>query len=126
MVDGSTEITDFELTQSNRTTVETFLDDVMIGSRPEDLGRYVDPMRYAEHGPDLDLAGKSVAMRYDRVHRILAEGNFVLSVCEGAARDVHAALYDLFRLANGRIVEHWDTVEGIPPRIEWKNDNGKF
>jgi hypothetical protein len=23
-------------------------------------------------------------------------------------------------------VEHWDTIETIPPRDQWKNDNGKF
>ena len=23
-------------------------------------------------------------------------------------------------------VEHWDTVEKVAPRAEWKNDNGKF
>ncbi len=32
----------------------------------------------------------------------------------------------LFRVAEGKLVEHWDTIEAIPPRSAWKNDNGKF
>jgi hypothetical protein len=24
------------------------------------------------------------------------------------------------------IAEHWDTLEAIPPRDQWKNSNGKF
>jgi hypothetical protein len=28
--------------------------------------------------------------------------------------------------AVGQIAEHWDTIETIPPRSEWKNANGKF
>jgi predicted SnoaL-like aldol condensation-catalyzing enzyme len=27
---------------------------------------------------------------------------------------------------NGKIAEHWDTIETIPPRDQWKNGNGKF
>jgi predicted SnoaL-like aldol condensation-catalyzing enzyme len=27
---------------------------------------------------------------------------------------------------NGKIAEHWDTIEEIPAREQWKNDNGKF
>jgi predicted SnoaL-like aldol condensation-catalyzing enzyme len=34
--------------------------------------------------------------------------------------------YDLYRIQNGKIAEHWDTLETIPPRGEWKNSNGKF
>lgn len=34
--------------------------------------------------------------------------------------------YDLFRFENGKVVEHWDIIETIPPRSEWKNDNRKF
>jgi predicted SnoaL-like aldol condensation-catalyzing enzyme len=36
------------------------------------------------------------------------------------------SFYDLFRVASGKIAEHWDTIETIPPKSEWKNSNGKF
>jgi hypothetical protein len=32
--------------------------------------------------------------------------------------------YDLFRVTNGKIAEHWDIIEGIPEK-KWKNANGK-
>ena len=36
------------------------------------------------------------------------------------------AVFDLFRVEDDRIVEHWDTVEKVPPRDQWQNENGKF
>ena len=65
-------------------------------------------------------------IRYEQQHRILAEGNFVLSVCEGFRSGVHTSFYDLFRIERGFIEEHWDTTETVPPPSKWKNDNGKF
>ena len=50
----------------------------------------------------------------------------VLCVSEGAFGGDHSAFYELFRVAKGMLVEHWDTIEKIAPRSEWKNDNGKF
>ena len=29
-------------------------------------------------------------------------------------------------MENGKIVEHWDTIEEIPAKENWKNANGKF
>ena len=52
--------------------------------------------------------------------------NFVLVVSEGSFGDAPTAYYDLFRVEEGRIAEHWDVIETIPPREAWKNDNGKF
>ena len=73
-----------------------------------------------------ELASTDRVRRYAKVHRLLAEGNFVLCVCEGFLDDVHSSFYDLFRIADGKIAEHRDTTEAVPPRSEWKNDNGKF
>ena len=49
-----------------------------------------------------------------------------LVVAEATFGDVPAGIYDLFRIENGKIAEHWDTLQAIPPRDEWKNNNGKF
>ncbi|ABZ76731.1 conserved hypothetical protein [Shewanella halifaxensis HAW-EB4] len=65
-------------------------------------------------------------MKYDTNHKVLGEGNFVVSISEGVFANEHVAFYDLFRLDNGKIVEHWDTIETIPAQSEWKHTNGKF
>ena len=64
--------------------------------------------------------------RDESVHKILGEGNFVLLVAEATFGGVPTGIYDLFRIEKGRIAEHWDTLEAIPPRDQWKNSNGKF
>jgi predicted SnoaL-like aldol condensation-catalyzing enzyme len=139
MVDGATLVTDLDETESNRETVQSFVDEVLIRNQLDKLEHYIDGENYSEHNPrigDVLLALRSAlsahtpdnekTIRYDRNHRLLAEGNFVLSVSEGFFNGIHSSFYDLFRVANGTIVEHWDTTEAIPPRAEWKNDNGKF
>jgi len=65
-------------------------------------------------------------IHYEKNHRLLAEGNFVLSVSEGVKAGHHTSFFDLFRIEEMKIVEHWDTTETVVPRSEWKNDNGKF
>ena len=54
-------------------------------------------------------------IKYKRMHRLLAEGNFLLCISEGFRNGVHSSFYDLFCVADGKLVEHWDTTEAIPP-----------
>ena len=136
MVDGPTGAVDLELTQSNRALVRSFIETVLINKKFDRLSEFIDEGAYAEHNPQLAdslsvfrsaLEGEGdQSIDYQRIHRVLAEGSFVLCVSEGNNGGVHSSFYDLFRLANGKIVEHWDTTEKIAPRSEWKNDNGKF
>ena len=126
MVNGPADVADVALTEANRKVVGSFVRDILINRAAEFFSQYVEKEHYTEHNPELDVADKAVAMKYDRTHRVLAEGNFVLAVSEGASGGVHTAFYDLFRVAESKLVEHWDTTEAIPPRSEWKNNNGKF
>lgn len=139
MVGGPTEASDLDRTMHNREIVRSFVDDVLINGQLSKLEFYIDAECYTEHNPRMgdDLSAlrsalfesaihQGTTIKYDSMHRILAEGNFVLTVSEGSVNGVHSSFFDLFRVADGKLVEHWDTTESVPPRSEWKNDNGKF
>ncbi len=138
MTDGPTEVRDLRMTEANRAVVRSFVDDILVNGRMEKFAGYFDGDRYIQHNPKVPdgvsgmssalkgLAEKGIKLKYDRIHRVLSEGNFVLAVSEGSFAGKPTSFYDLFRLENGKIAEHWDTLETIPPRDQWKNDNGKF
>jgi predicted SnoaL-like aldol condensation-catalyzing enzyme len=135
MIDGPTEAIDPEKTEENRGFIRSFVEDVLMGGQLDRLSRYIDSEDYTEHSPQRAdglpalrdaLADQDKPRTYDKIHRLLAEGSFVLCVSEGSIAGVHSSLYDLFRVADGKIVEHWDTIETVPLRSEWKNNNGKF
>lgn len=138
MVDGSVDVRDLDKTEDNRALVKAFVESVLIDGQVQELPSFVSE-KYTEHSPAL-VDGRAALLRaltaqgddgvpvirYGKQHRILAEGNFVLSVCEGFRSGVHTSFYDLFRIEGGFIEEHWDTTETVPPPSKWKNDNGKF
>ena len=72
------------------------------------------------------LADQGIAMIYDETHMILAQGNFVLAVSEGTFGGAPTSYYDLWRVENGKIAEHWDVMETIADQSTWANENGKF
>ncbi|WP_424832965.1 nuclear transport factor 2 family protein [Ruegeria sp.] len=135
MVDGATEVADRNLTEQNRAFVKDFVQTVLIQGDLDHIGTAINGDSFVEHSPGLSddlidlrrhLTNDRLALDYQHLHRVLAEGNFVLTVCEGQLGGRHTAFYDLFRVERGKIVEHWDTVETIAPQAEWKNTNGKF
>lgn len=137
MVDGETNVMDYKKTESNRMAIQSFVHDVLIQGNFEKLDDYINQEHYVEHSPRfgddlLELSSalsksfKDGSIKYKKNHHLLAEGNFVLSVSDGYINKNLSSFYDLYRLQDGKIIEHWDTTEVIPPRSEWKNNNGKF
>ena len=138
MIDGPTKVADLDKTDANKTLVRSFVDDILVNGRMEKLADYFCGDAYVQHNPQIAdglsglgaalqaLAKQGITMKYDRVHRVLGSGNLVLVASEGSFGSKPVAFYDLFRVAEGKIAEHWDTIETIPPRSEWKNQNGKF
>lgn len=138
MVDGPVDATDLAGTDANKALVRSFIESVLIGRDMSDLGRFFEGDRYIQHNPGVAdgvsgflaaakaLAAEGKAPQYSRLHLILGQGDFVLAVSEGSLAGVSSAFFDLFRIENGKIAEHWDTVDLIPPREAWKNANGKF
>ena len=134
--DGPTEITDLRATAANRALVTDFVDNVLQGGKVDTITDYVSTEQYWQHNPavgdGLDgfatafsaLAAQGIGLVYDTVHQVIAEGNFVLTVAEGRFGTVPTAFYDLFRVENGKIVEHWDVTPEIV--IDLPHSNGQF
>jgi predicted SnoaL-like aldol condensation-catalyzing enzyme len=138
MIDGPIQATDIGRTAENKELVRAFVDDILVNGRMEKLARYFDGDQYIQHNPSIGdglsglgialqaMAKQGITMKYDRIHRVIGEEDFVLVVSEGNFAGRHTSFYDLFRVAGGKVAEHWDTIEVIPPREQWRNANGKF
>lgn len=137
-VDGYNSLEDLDKTEENRELIKNFLHDVMQGKAPEKTPSYFDGDIYIQHnagiadglsglGAALEALGKQgIQMIYDTVHQVLAEGNYVLAVSEGSFGGAPTSYYDLWRIKDGKIAEHWDVMETIAEKDTWQNQNGKF
>lgn len=136
--DGTMEVADLDKTEENRRLVENFLYDVMQGNHLEKTPDYFNGDTYIQHNTGIAdgvsglnealaaLAEQGIQMVYDEVHMVLAQGNYVLAVSEGTFGGTPTAYYDLWRVENGKIAEHWDVMETIAEQSTWQNENGKF
>jgi predicted SnoaL-like aldol condensation-catalyzing enzyme len=136
MTGGPTEVTEPARTASNRALVERFVETILVNGDMAQLGEFFDGDSYAQHNPQIpdnlsglgaaltELAQQGITMEYGQVHRVVAEGEFVFVQSEGSFGGAPTAFYDLFRVADGKIAEHWDVVFTIPDDLP--HDNGVF
>ncbi len=135
-IDGPTEVEDLEKTEANRATVTRFIDEILIGGG-QNFTDFISTETYIQHNPLVgdglegfgafvaELAEEGKSMVYKYLYKVLAQGNFVVAYSLAQIGDEDFAVFDVFRLEDGLIVEHWDTMEPLP-RGEALVNQGKF
>ncbi|MGW0741401.1 nuclear transport factor 2 family protein [Streptomyces sp. NPDC002817] len=133
--DGAAGPADLDRTEANRALVTEFAEKVLVGADYSVLTDYISTETYLQHNPEaadgLDGFGAAAAqwaeqgknLLYKNVHKVVAEGDLVLLQSEGEF-GVPVAYWDLFRVADGKIVEHWDVIAPVP--AELPHSNGLF
>ncbi len=121
---------------ANKKTVVDFYDKA-INQKDFDAAAKHLGARYIQHNPGAPDGAEGlkafIAFLRDKfpqskseIKRVFAEGDYVIlhvhSVREPGSRG--RAIVDIFRLENGRIVEHWDVAQDVPEKAA--NANGMF
>jgi predicted SnoaL-like aldol condensation-catalyzing enzyme len=137
LIDGPTEVSDLNATAQNKALVSNLLDDILYGKNPDKITEYISTEYYHQHNPQIadNLDGLQKAFQfliennnmfqYQKLHKVIGEGNFVLTINEGEWSGKKQVFYDLFRIENGKAVEHWDIIQEIPTE-GLANNNGMF
>ncbi|KXT72337.1 hypothetical protein STRDD10_01984 [Streptococcus sp. DD10] len=124
--------------EETKKLVSTYIDDIIYGQHPEKLDSYFDGDHYIQHNADMvdtvsgfkaslqQMAQMGINMDYKTTHQVLAQGDFALVISEGNLAGKETAFYDLYRVENGKIAEHWDVLADVIADSEAANTNGKF
>jgi predicted SnoaL-like aldol condensation-catalyzing enzyme len=102
----------------------------------EAITSYLGP-RYTQHNPTavdgveglrklIEFLRKSYPQAHSEPKHVFADGDYVIihshSIREPGTRG--AAIVDIFRLEDRKIVEHWDIIQPVPETAA--NSNGMF
>ncbi|AUD07564.1 nuclear transport factor 2 family protein [Spirosoma pollinicola] len=121
MMDGPLPIVDADLTVTNKKITIEFFQQIFIGRQLDALPQFV-ATDLVQHQPEIAnginglqafLSQNASAISRSVVHRIIAEGDFVVIQFEGTVAQKATMFYDIFRLRQGLIVEHWSVNQLI-------------
>ncbi len=127
MFDGPTYVADKERTDENRELVRQLVEKVFIGRDDSALDAFLEGGELIQHSPhvpdgiDALRSMYSVHRTYDKLHLVVCEGNFVYTQTAGKIGGKAHVFNDLFRIENGKVVEHWDTVGEVPAVLPHNN-----
>ena len=122
--------------ETNKKIVIEFYDKALNQMDFEAASKYFGP-RYVQHNPNvpdgiesfkglITMLKEKFPNSHSEIKRALAEGDLVMlhvhSVREPGQRG--RAIVDIFRLENGKIVEHWDVIQDVPEKAA--NNNTMF
>ena len=113
--------------ERNKQVVRDFCDLAFNAKLPAEAAEQFIGAQYIQHNPTapdgkdgfVEFVGGFVAQVPDlsiEIKRIIAEGDFVVahSLLKTSGDDGGTVVVDIFRLEEGRIVEHWDVMQPFP------------
>ncbi len=124
VVEGPTAIEQPEMTKMNMAVVRSYFRDVLIGKKNE-WSKYVTD-DIIQHNPDFSdgidaLKEYYQSLKITDLYRVIGEGNFVITQSKGIRNNSSFAIYDIYRLENKMIVEHWNVKQEIPEELAHAN-----
>lgn len=117
-----------KLTERNRAIINQVVQALFVEHDAEKFAGFVSDEGYIQHNPDVP-DGKEAVVEYLResfkgighlvasTHRIVVDGNIALTHSSFKNRDGSPGgfvLMDIFRLQDGKLVEHWDVSQPFP------------
>ena len=126
---------DAQQEQNKKAVVEFY--DKAINQKDFDAASKYMGARYTQHNPNaadgpeglkafLQFLKEKFPASRSEIKRVFADGDYVIlhvhAVREPGTRG--SAIVDIFKLENGKVVEHWDVVQPIPEKAA--NTNGMF
>jgi predicted SnoaL-like aldol condensation-catalyzing enzyme len=127
---------DVQQMEANKKAVVAFYEAAINQKDFDAAAKFLGP-RYTQHNPVAadgpeGLKGFLAFLREkfpnakSEIKRVFADGDFVIvhvhAVREPATRG--NAIIDIFKLENGKVVEHWDVTQPVPEKAA--NNNGMF
>ena len=128
--------TDSATQEANKKTVLEFYEKGLNQKDFDAAAKFIGP-RYVQHNPTaldgpegfkafLGFLREKFPDSHSEIKRVFADGDYVIlhvhSVREKGSRG--RAIVDIFKLEDGKIVEHWDVVQDVPEKSP--NGNGMF
>lgn len=137
-LDGPSEVDTKADSEANRQLVKKFFTETLIGGDYSGFERYSDGKTFYQHSPDIGDGVKPVidfleqlkadgsALVYNKIHRTVADGQFVLTHSEGSIAGARHAYFELWRVENGKIIELWDSIPAVPSDEDAVHNYGIF
>lgn len=130
-IDGPTIPEQLDRTDANRALIAQFMDQCMIredgGARKFfNFGLYIQHNRDVGDGLNgllwamLKMSLKGHTIKFKDNYHVIAEGNLILSATEGYVGEEKMAFYDLFRIEENKIIEHWDIIAPIDDFLNYE------